>query len=144
MLTSLLCEDGVRSSYFLLVKISTPTKWHFACPCFPVLEVETSTTYTIRASSQPICGARTRNREASNSSRVLITKAAFAEQQIIRMSLSHHLAGPVLDHNESILSDGSGLLRVGGGGSCISAVEMDIVMFFSHCAIYTQEPPERG
>jgi hypothetical protein len=43
-LTSLLWEEGVRSSYFLPVKMSTPTKWHFAWPCFPVFEVETSTT----------------------------------------------------------------------------------------------------
>lgn len=43
-LTSQLCEDGVRSSYFLPVKISMATKWHFACPCLPVFDVETSAT----------------------------------------------------------------------------------------------------
>ena len=29
-LTSQLCDEGVRSSYFLPVKISMATKWHFA------------------------------------------------------------------------------------------------------------------
>lgn len=43
-LTSLLCEEGVRSSYFLPLKMSTPTKWHLAWPCFPVFDVDTSTT----------------------------------------------------------------------------------------------------
>ena len=42
--TSLLWEEGVRSSYFFPVKMSIPTKWHLAWPCFPVLEVETSAT----------------------------------------------------------------------------------------------------
>ena len=30
VLTSLLWEEGVRSSYFLPVKMSMATKWHFA------------------------------------------------------------------------------------------------------------------
>eukprot|EP00983_Pelagomonas_calceolata_P066416 1149032-Pelagomonas_calceolata.AAC.3 len=42
--TSQLWEEGVRSSYFLPVKISMPTKWHLAWPCLPVLEVATSAT----------------------------------------------------------------------------------------------------
>lgn len=29
-LTSQLWDEGVRSSYFLLVKMSIPTKWHLA------------------------------------------------------------------------------------------------------------------
>ena len=43
-LTSQLCEEGVRSSYFLPVKMSMATKWHFAWPCLPVFDVETSAT----------------------------------------------------------------------------------------------------
>lgn len=35
-LTSQLWDDGVRSSYFLLVKMSMATKWHLAWPCLPV------------------------------------------------------------------------------------------------------------
>jgi len=46
--TSQLWEEGVRSSYFLPVKISIATKWHFAWPCFPVLDVATSTTCDAR------------------------------------------------------------------------------------------------
>lgn len=42
--TSQLWEEGTISSSFLPVKMSIPTKWHLACPCLPVLEVETSTT----------------------------------------------------------------------------------------------------
>jgi hypothetical protein len=34
------------------LKISIATKWHFACPCFPVFEVETSTTYTYKSYQQ--------------------------------------------------------------------------------------------
>lgn len=45
-----------------------------------------------------------------------------------------YLARSVLDHDEAILADGSSLLRIGGRGSCISAVKMDIMMLFSHCA----------
>merc|ERR1711897_111642 len=40
--TSKLCEVGQRSSYFLPVKISSATMCAFACPCFPVFEVDTS------------------------------------------------------------------------------------------------------
>ena len=43
-LTSQLCEEGVRSSYFFPVKMSMATKWHFAWPCLPVFDVETSAT----------------------------------------------------------------------------------------------------
>lgn len=43
--TSQLWDEGVRSSYFLPVKMSTATKWHLAWPCLPVLEVATSTTW---------------------------------------------------------------------------------------------------
>ena len=42
--TSQLCDDGCRSSSFLPVKMSIATKWHLACPCLPVFDVETSTT----------------------------------------------------------------------------------------------------
>lgn len=45
ILTSQLWDDGTISSSFLPVNISIATKWHLACPCFPVLDVETSTTY---------------------------------------------------------------------------------------------------
>merc|ERR1712146_537469 len=38
--TSMLCPAGQRSSYFLEVKMSKATMWHFAWPCFPVLEVD--------------------------------------------------------------------------------------------------------
>lgn len=41
--TSMLWVDGQRSSYFLLVKMSTATKWTLAWPCLPVLEVDMST-----------------------------------------------------------------------------------------------------
>jgi len=44
-LTSQLWEEGTISSSFFPLKISMATKWHFAWPCFPVLEVETSTTF---------------------------------------------------------------------------------------------------
>ena len=45
-----------------------------------------------------------------------------------------YLARSVLDHDEAIFADGSSLLRIGGRGSCISAVKMDIMMLFSHFA----------
>ncbi len=44
VLTSQLWEEGTISSSFLPVKMSIATKWHLAWPCFPVLEVDTSTT----------------------------------------------------------------------------------------------------
>ena len=56
--TSLLWEEGVRSSYFFPVKISIPTKWHLAWPCFPVLEVETSATCVLYQSSLEASAAR--------------------------------------------------------------------------------------
>jgi hypothetical protein len=40
----MLWDEGVISSYFLPVKMSTHTKLHLAWPCLPVLEVDTSTT----------------------------------------------------------------------------------------------------
>merc|ERR1711920_189353 len=40
--TSKLCDVGQRSSYFLPVKMSNATMCAFACPCFPVFEVDTS------------------------------------------------------------------------------------------------------
>merc|ERR1719226_324014 len=40
--TSKLCDVGQRSSYFLPVKMSSATMCAFACPCFPVFEVDTS------------------------------------------------------------------------------------------------------
>lgn len=43
-LTSRLCEEGTSSSILRCVKMSSATKWHFAWPCLPVLDVETSTT----------------------------------------------------------------------------------------------------
>merc|ERR1740129_1178610 len=42
--TSKLCEQGQRSSYFLPVKMSSATMCAFACPCFPVFDVDTSAT----------------------------------------------------------------------------------------------------
>ena len=50
--TSQLWDDGVRSSYFLLVKMSMATKWHLAWPCLPVLEVDTSATCSARTTIQ--------------------------------------------------------------------------------------------
>ena len=41
---SQLWDEGTISSSFFPLKISMATKWHFACPCLPVFEVETSTT----------------------------------------------------------------------------------------------------
>ena len=38
------CDAGTRSSIFLPVKMLIATKWHFAWPCFPVFEVDTSDT----------------------------------------------------------------------------------------------------
>ena len=43
--TSQLWDEGTISSSFFPLNMSIPTKWHFACPCFPVFEVETSTTW---------------------------------------------------------------------------------------------------
>ena len=43
-ITSQLWDEGTISSSFFPLKISMATKWHFACPCFPVFEVETSAT----------------------------------------------------------------------------------------------------
>merc|ERR1711957_1065841 len=41
----MLWDAGQRSSYFLDVKMSNATMWHFACPCFPVFEEVTSATF---------------------------------------------------------------------------------------------------
>lgn len=43
-----------------------------------------------------------------------------------------YLARPVLNNDESILSDGSGLLGVSGGGPSIGTVKMDVMVFLSH------------
>jgi len=51
--TSQLWEEGTISSSFLEVKMSIPTKWHLAWPCFPVFEVETSTTCRKRIHPNP-------------------------------------------------------------------------------------------
>lgn len=41
--TSMLWVEGQRSSSFLPVKMSIPTRWTLAPPCLPVLEVDIST-----------------------------------------------------------------------------------------------------
>ena len=50
--TSQLADEGIIASYFLLVKMSMAVKLHLADPCFPVLEVDTSETWSIKGRSK--------------------------------------------------------------------------------------------
>lgn len=115
------------------LRLTIPTKLHFAWPCFPVLEVETSATC---GREDVISGFQNKNTWGCMSALRIIRATSITtrsgalccfEQQRLHQCLvgpAHlkggrpsqlmicpHLAGSALDHDESSLPDGASLLR---------------------------------
>lgn len=109
------------SSTFLPLKMSVAVKLHFACPCLPVLDVDTSMICASITVGRSRCG---RERAIGCPCTVQGGRPALADASPLSPPLESHLAGAALDHHEGTLADAARrhraarVGRVGGGIGC--------------------------